>query len=300
MQKRRSPWIPILLAAAAGILTLVILNQTIRPRDTVVAAQALAPGTRLQAELLAVRSIPAGGRPADAFSDPAEVAGKVLAVGRVAGDPITVSVLSDSPQSGIPSQLSPGTVAVAVKVDQASGVAGILRAGETVTVVGLLTPSVLDSLSSSIALVPPLLPGDPPSPNQTPTPTPVPTRVTGPLARIVISGVRVLLVPQSFQYQEIPDTSDQEALFASVQATSSDSSVVVLEVPIAPLEILPGYQVSPLTLLAALDHFGALHLGLEPADGLPPVANITTITLNLAEYYQQVNTPQGANLPGEE
>jgi len=292
MQKRRSPWIPILLAAAAGILTLVILNQTIRPRNTVVALQALAPGTRLRTDLLAVKSIPSGGRPVDAFSDPAEVEGKVLAVGRVAGDPITVSVLSDSPQSGIPSQLTPGTVAVAVKVDQSTGVAGILRAGETVTVVGLLTPSVLESLTSSIALVPLYTPADTLTPNQTPTPTPVPTRVSGPLARIVLSGVRVLMVPQSFQYQEIPDTTDQEALFASVQATSSDASVVVLEVPIAPLEILPGYQVSPFTLLAALDHFGALHLGLEPADGIP-AATIGTITLNLAEYYQQVNSPQG-------
>lgn len=297
MQKRRSPWIPLLLAGIAGILTLVILNQTIRPRSTVVALQELAPGTRLRADLLEVRSIPAGGRPADAFSELSEVEGRVLAVGRVAGDPITVSVLSDSPQAGIPSQLSPSSVAIAVNVDQASGVAGILRAGESVTVIGLLTPAVLENLASSVQIYP-VIPLDSTTiTEQTPTPTPAPTPVLGPLARIVLGGVRVLMVPQPFQYQEIPDTADQEALFASAQVTSSDTSVVVLEVPLAPLEIVPGYWVSPVTLLAALDHFGELHLGLEPADGLS-TETAGTITLNLAEYYQQVNSsleesPQG-------
>jgi Flp pilus assembly protein CpaB len=298
MQKKRSPWIPLLLAAAAGILTLVILNQTIRPRSTVVALQALAPGTRLRADLLAVKSIPAGGRPADAYSELAEVEGKVLAVGRVAGDPITVSVLSDSPQSGIPSQLSPGMVAIAVKVDQATGVAGILRAGESVTVVGLLTPAVLDSLATSVQYLPAVSLAPSSALEQTPTPEPTPAPAAGPLARIVLSGVRILMVPQSFAYQEVPDTADQEALFASVQATAAEKSVIVLEVPLAPLEVMPGYKVSPLALIAALDHFGELHLGLEPADGVS-LGSAGTITLNLAEYFQALNSAPQETLNGE-
>ena len=87
MQKKRSPLIPILLALAAGLLTVILLTTTVRPTATVVASLDLAPGTRLSADLLAVKSIPAGGRPADAFSEISEVEGKVLAVGRVAGDP---------------------------------------------------------------------------------------------------------------------------------------------------------------------------------------------------------------------
>jgi hypothetical protein len=47
-------------------------------------------------------------------------------------------------------------------------------------------------------------------------------------------------------------------------------------------------MVNPVTLLAALDYFGQIHLGLEPAGGID--LNLTnTLTLNLAEYYREVN-----------
>lgn len=289
MQKKRSPIIPILLAASAGILTLVILTRTVRPQDTVVAIQELAPGTRLTASLLAVKSIPAGGRPADAFSEIAEVEGKVLAVGRVVGDPITVSVLSETLDAGIPAALSPGTVAIAVKVDQASGVAGILRAGQTVTIIGLLSPDVLNMLSSSVTLLPNLSLTPDITTVLAAAPTPAPTPEVGPLARIVISGVRILMVPQAFQYQEIPASANQQELFASAQASSKEESVIVLEVPLAPVEIVPGYTASPAALLAALDHFGQLHLGLEPSAGVS-LSSRDVITLNLAEYYQEINS----------
>jgi Flp pilus assembly protein CpaB len=288
MQKKRSPLIPVFLALAAGLLTVILLTTTVRPTDTVVAAINLAPGTRLSPDLLEVRSIPAGGRAPDAFSQILEVEGKVLVVGRVAGDPITVSVLGGDGDAGLPSELAQGTVAIAIRVDQATGVAGLLRAGESVTVIGLMSPEVMSSLSSSIQLLSPL-PADDLNPlSTTPSPTPAPTPVYGPLGRIVISGVRVLMVPQNFQYQEVPATADQEELFASVQATTKESSVIVLEVPVTPLEIAPGLVVNPATLLAALDHFGQIHLGLEPAGGID-LGLSNTLTLNLAEYYREVN-----------
>ena len=288
MQKKRSPLIPIILAVAAGLLTVILLTTTVRPSATVVAALDLAPGTRLSADLLEVRSLPAGGLPADAFSQITEVEGKVLAVGRVKGDPITVSVLGQDSDAGLPSELAPGSVAIAIRVDQASGVAGLLRAGESVTVIGLLSPEGMSSLSSSIQLLSPLPSDTSTLLSTTPSPTPTPTPLQGPLGRIVISGVRVLLVPQNFQYQEVPATANQEELFASVQATSKESSVVVLEVPVTPVEIAPGFMVNPATLLAALDHFGEIHLALEPSLGidldLPEI-----LTLNLAEYYRETN-----------
>lgn len=289
MQKKRSPLIPVFLAVVAGLLTVILLTTTVRPTDTVVAAINLAPGTRLSADLLEVRSIPAGGRPADAFSQVLEVEGKVLVVGRVAGDPITVSVLGGDGDAGLPSELAPGTVAIAIRVDQATGVAGLLRAGESVTVIGLLSPEVMSSLASSIQLLAPLPEDDLIPVSTTPSPTPAPTPVQGPLGRIVISGVRVLMVPQNFQYQEVPSTANQEELFASVQATTKESSVIVLEVPVTPLEVVPGLMVNPATLLVALDHFGQIHLGLEPEGGID-LNEPDTFTLNLAEYYREVNS----------
>ena len=122
----------------------------------------------------------------------------------------------------------------------------------------------------------------------TPTPTATPIPLMGPVGRISISGLRVLMVPQSFQYQEIPAGASQEELFASSAATSKDSGVIVLDVPTTPMEIAPGVFVNPATLIAALDQFGVVYLALEPSSGLV-VAEEDILTLNLASLYKSIN-----------
>ncbi|HNT55869.1 MAG TPA: hypothetical protein PKG95_14225, partial [Anaerolineaceae bacterium] len=124
---------------------------------------------------------------------------------------------------------------------------------------------------------------------RTPTPTPTPEPPLGPLGRLVISGVRVLMVPQNFQYQEIPAGASQEELFASSAATNRSEGVIVLDVPTTPVSLAPGVVVNPATLIAALDRFGGLHLALEPGAGLETGE---VLTLNLASLYQVLN--QGA------
>ena len=299
MEKKRSPIVPIVLAAAIGVLTILLLNGVIRPTAVVVARSAIAPGTVLTADLVEVRTIPAGGRPADAFKSIEEVTGQMLAVQRAAGDLITASVLGDNAQAGIPAQLEPGHVAIAVMVDRSSGVAGLLRPGQTVTIIGLLTPDLLSAQSGLASviqqpavIVPEELKLDG-GPTATPTPTPTPQPVLGPLGRIAIRGVRVLMVPQSFQYQEVPAGASQEELFASSAATGEDSGAIVLDVPAAPVEMLPGVFVNPATLIAALDRFGGVYLALEPGDRLA-LESEDILTLNLAGLYGAIN---GRNLP---
>jgi hypothetical protein len=46
-----------------------------------------------------------------------------------------------------------------------------------------------------------------------PAPTPNPAPPASPLARLAIAGVRVLLVPQSFRYEEVPAGASEEELF---------------------------------------------------------------------------------------
>lgn len=104
----------------------------------VVAKVGLAPGTLLTADLLEVRSIPDGGVPSDAFKDIKDVEGQMLTVGRAPGDLITQSVVGESAASGIPSQLEAGHVALAMRVDMASGVAGLVREGLTGDSYGML------------------------------------------------------------------------------------------------------------------------------------------------------------------
>ena len=184
MEKRRSPWIAIILAIVIGLMVIVLLNGYIRPVSVVVARMAIAPGTHLTADLLELRTIPMQARPRDAFERIEDVTGKILVVGRAPGDYIVASTLGETAQSGIPANLQADHLAVAVRVDLASGIAGLLREGQTVTLIGLLSPDVLKSVSpmaipvnaaflpQSTAAVFSSLPTPPPPPNQPSPPCP--------------------------------------------------------------------------------------------------------------------------------
>jgi Flp pilus assembly protein CpaB len=143
-KKQRSPILVIGLAIVIGVLVIALLNGTVRPTQVLVARTGLLPGTILTADLVEVRSVPAGGVPANALRSIEEAQGQMLAVGRAPGDFITQSVLGQASASGIPSQLEPGYVAMAIKVNLSSGVAGVVREGQNVTVIGLLPPDVLN------------------------------------------------------------------------------------------------------------------------------------------------------------
>ncbi len=301
-KKKRSPIMVIGFAVLIGFLVIALLNGTIRPSSVVAAKVGLAPGTLLTADLMEVRSVPAGGVPSDAFKVMADVEGQMLTVGRAPGDFITKSVVGESAASGIPSQLQPGHVALAVRVNAASGVAGLIREGQTITIIGMLAPDVIQNagLNSALSLMPDAGQQvvDPNAPVATATPvvTPTPAPLQSPLVRIAITGVKVLLVPQSFRYQELPPGSGNDQMFASATTSQSaqSGSVIVLDVPLQPVEIKPGLMVNPATLLAALDQYGKLFLAIEPAGGLQAGE---ILTLNLGEMYQALNADTQVILP---
>jgi hypothetical protein len=124
----------------------------------------------------------------------------------------------------------------------------------------------------------------------TPTPTATPAPPASPLARLAITGLRVLLVPQSFRYEEVPTGASEEELFSSARTSMSaqEGSVIVLDVPTGLFEVTPGFKVDPATLLAALDQYGTIYLALEPTSGLKlDVGDV--ITLNLGDLYTEMN-----------
>ena len=290
-KKQRSPITVIGFALIIGVLVIALLNGTIRPTQVLVAKVGLLPGTIVTADLVELRSVPAGGVPTDALTSVNEITGQMLTVGRAPGDFITSSVLGAVSASGIPSQLDPGHVAMAVNVNLSSGVAGLLREGQTVTILGLLPPDVIsNTLANRMNTYDQVMPTpyvalDVIGPTATPQATPTPISPQAPLGRIAITGLRVLLVPQQFRYQELPPGSDSnEQVFAAGNASSS--SVIVLDVPTTPVEITPGLLVNPATLLAALNEYGKLHLALEPAAGL---GQTDIVTLNLGELYEALN-----------
>jgi Flp pilus assembly protein CpaB len=291
--KKRSPIAAIVLAVVIGLLVIALLNGVIRPTQVVVAKVAIAPGTVLSDQIIELRTIPMGARPADALSNMEDAVGKILAVGRAPGDLIITTVLGEVAGTGIPSELPAGHVALAIHVNLASGVAGLLRPGQTVTVIGMISPDVIKSSASAVFAAPipefasptlALTPSFRPTATVTPTPTPLPP--SSPLARLAITGLRVLLVPQSFRYEEVP----AGALFSSARTSSAaqEGSVIVLDVPTGLVEITPGFKVDPATLLAALDQYGTIHLALEPASGLKKDVG-DTITLNVGDLYNEMN-----------
>jgi Flp pilus assembly protein CpaB len=300
--RKRSPLIAIILAVVIGLMVFALLNGVVRPTQVVAAKVAIAPGTILTDQLVELRTIPMGAKPADALTKVEDAAGKMVAVGRAPGDLIVQAALGELAGAGIPAELPAGHVALAIKVDLASGVAGLLRPGQSVTVIGILTPdllknnpiSVVSGPISDFGLPTPVatrLPGML-LPTVTPTPTPAPP--AAPLARIAVSGLRVLMVPQSFRYEEIPAGASQEQMYSSARTTTSaqEGSVIVLDVPTSKVEVVPGLWADPASLLAALDQYGSLHLALEPAGGLALKSN-DLVTLNLGDLYEGLNDVRG-------
>ena len=297
--KKRSPLVAIVLAVVIGLLVIALLNGVIRPTQVVVARVPIAAGTILSDQLVELRTIPMGAKPADAFAKIEDVKGKMVTVSRTPGDTIVKAVLGEVANSGIPAELEDGHVAMAIKVDLASGVAGLVRPGQTVSVIGMISPDLIRDNSASVItgsipeLATPIVTSTGSAPYQippVPTPTSTPAAPQSPLARLAITGLKVLMVPQSFRYEELPTGSSQEELFSAAQTTASaqEGSVIVLDVPTALVEVTPGFKVDPATLLSALDQYGTIHLALEPAKGLDlDVSDV--VTLNLGDLYQQMN-----------
>jgi len=295
--KKRSPFTATVLAVVIGLLVIALLNGVVRPTQVVVARVPIAPGTLLTAELVELHTIPAGAKPADALTKVEDAAGKMVAVGRAPGDMIVQSVLGEIAGAGLPAELPEGHIAMAIHVDLASGVAGLLRAGQTVTIIGMLSPDLIKDNPTTVLPAaipefssPALTPNAPLRPTTAPTATPTPLPPSAPLARLAITGLKVLMVPQSFRYEEVPAGASQEELFSSARTSASaqEGSVIVLDVPTQQVEVTPGLKVDPPTLLAALDKYGTIHLALQSTKGLNlDVSDV--LTLNLGELYEEMN-----------
>jgi len=243
-----------------------------------VAARPLGAGTRLSEADVVVRQIPAAARLPGALSDPKQAVGKVLSFARAEGDQITAAMLGEGAY-GIAAALSPQTRAVAVKVDQSSGLLGILRPGDRVTVIAVVDPSELGFARSALA----------PAPAKAVTGT-LEGPPAGPAARVVLSGLKVLLVPSTFRYEEESPARGGPAALAPLRSLSAQQGVVLLEAPIEPVEAAPGLRISPVELLALLDAKARIHLALEPPEGGAPVSVGVTLE-RIASFASGGGTP---------
>lgn len=125
--------IPIVLAVIAFLVVLVLLTPPAQVK-VVVAAKDLVMGHVLIAEDMIIRSYPKEVIPQDVVTDPASVAGLTMLINRSQGDMLRKSSI------GVESlALQSNERAVAINVDNASGFAGLLRAGDKVGISAIIT-----------------------------------------------------------------------------------------------------------------------------------------------------------------
>ena len=102
------------------------------------AATAISLGTTITANQVVVKEVPVTSAPVDAFSDPSQVVGRIARQQINAGDTITTAdFASGNTAQGdqIVKALKPGFRAIAVQVDQNSGVGTLIQPGDRVDLV---------------------------------------------------------------------------------------------------------------------------------------------------------------------
>jgi len=127
--------LPIVLAAVAFIVVLLVLSPT-PEEDVLVAAYDLPMGHVIQSNDFFLASFPKDMIPDDAIRNPDQVVGMSLMIGRSEGDIIRLSNIGTEPMA-----LAPNERAVAVTVNNASGLAGLLRPGDLVGLTAVIDSS---------------------------------------------------------------------------------------------------------------------------------------------------------------
>jgi len=285
------------IIAVLAVLTFLAVAGTLSAAQSkttvVVAAKYLEPGTRLSERDVTTKRIHSGAVLEGAFTDPEEPVGQTLTIARAPGDQITASMVGESAQSALAQALPPDHRAVAVKVTRSQGLAGLLRPGDRVSIIAIVNPqNVLQQIyrAEEEKLSQP----------------------RGPMAKITLTGLRILFVPWDFRYQEATPT-EEEGLFAPVVTTrqGQENGVIVLDVPVTPITVTwalptpaptaavtatgtvttttaveedeerpPSLLISPAELLALLDNTEAeIHLALEPAEA----EEVPTIGVSLGD-----------------
>ena len=124
--------LPIVLAAIAFIVVLLLLSPT-PETEVLVASRDLPQGHTVTAADYLTVSIPQNIVPKDAILDMELITGMPLSVGRSEGDIFRLSNLAKEPMS-----LAPDERAVAITVNNASGLAGLLKTNDLVGVTAVI------------------------------------------------------------------------------------------------------------------------------------------------------------------
>jgi pilus assembly protein CpaB len=133
-----------ILAGLAGLVAVFLMQRYIAsrmavitepPGQVVVAEIDIPPGTALTSRMLRVATWPRNIMPAKAVASPKQLEGRVVHIPVAKGEPILFTKLApEGTAAGLGGLLSQGMLAVTVKTDAVSGVAGFINPGDRVDV----------------------------------------------------------------------------------------------------------------------------------------------------------------------
>ncbi len=188
-------YIPLLVAAVVFILAILLLQPESKVQ-VVVLTNDLPAGHVLADIDLAVRELPESFRPVDAVEVPSQAVGQTLKTDRSKGDILRLRHL------GEPISLQPNERAVAIRVDDATGLGGLLAPGDVVGITAVI-------YGNNIAF-----------------------------SKVTMESFRVLYVSPEFRagfgVQQYADSSDSSSTFAQER---SEQGTVLLAVPIALMDV---------------------------------------------------------------
>lgn len=126
------------------------------PVEVLVAQQDLPRGMTardlIERELITVEKVPAQFVAADAISSQRVIEDQVLATPVSAGEQLTRSRFEYPAEAGLSYSVPEGLVAISVAVDDVTGVAGLLKAGDSVVVYQSFEPDGKDSAITKVAI----------------------------------------------------------------------------------------------------------------------------------------------------
>ena len=276
-------WLPaILVALLAAVLVLIVIWPRQEPTvRIVVAARDLGAGTILQASDLELRDVPKKEVPADAITDPNQLVGKMLAVIRFRGEPITPRSL------GPTVQLEPDERGIGVRVRADTSVAGILRPGMKVGVIAVVRDQETNTLRAKAMLeglrvlyVPPEFQARPYEPLEARAvvsdkkKTTTTTSTTRAREGTLVLAASVLPAPVYYLSQETARALSEG--WATITATGEITVTETITDPviIQQVNLLPPpavRYVAPVEVLALLNMSGGLVLDLLPPDPIPGI-----------------------------
>lgn len=241
----------------AAVLVFVVVTQAGGSEDgsrsVVLAKQDIPAQSRLVADMLEVKTLPADKVNPEAFTARSQLVNRITAAAVKAGDQILPPMVSDRAGESLAFKIAPGKRAVSIEVKEAVTAGGNVQPGDQVDVVGIFALDQDTDLNAALAVV---------APGGEAVVTPFGTDRN--LTVTLLQDVKVLAVAQS-----LAKSGEETSTRVTEPETDAKSRPTAKSVT---LEVTPQQA----QLLSLADEYAVLRLSVRPFGdqgpvGLPPV-----------------------------